>query len=419
MPQFTRIPIVLACLLQFTTFSASADQMSLPLKMGPVADYGATPWYTTGLIMGISPMQFALDTGTNLFWATVDACTTPACKAHQQVSTSQPDFEFVPNPNYPKQVGFGPWGSMEVKLGQVPVKVGSATISGGRFDASIDYEGNKFQYLSWGGGVGLPSESTSVSSDINNVFLSLYQNGSLANPVFAFYTDHSTQTGAAVLGGDEPSQYDPATMVELLPKKSSSQDLIYLWGTNVSQVLVGSTDISELTNGIFYLDTGSSRFKGGRDYMEPILNEFLTYKDHEGNPIFEEYSDEPGTPFTGIKYANGKSPQDFLDILPLFSVTIGNTCNGNNEYTTKISLSPDQYSYKVDVGDRQGEWVAAFHVLDGVDGLLVGSTFMDLVYTRFAFNVLADQSLSQATMALYKKPSGAQPKGYECVPKSL
>lgn len=419
MSQFVRVPIALACVLQLATVSTAADEIRLPLKMGPLADYGATPWFTTGLNMGVSPMQFALDTGTNLFWATVDECTTPACEAHQRVSTSQPGFEFISNPNYPKKVSFGPWGSMEVKLGQVTVEVGSAALSKARFDASIDYEGDKFQYLNWGGGVGLPSESKSVNPDINNVFLSLYENGSLPKVVFSFYTDVTSQIGTAILGGDDPSQYDAATLVELLPKKSPSPDLNYLWGTSVASVDVGTTEITELTNGIFYLDSGSSRFKGGRDYMEPILNEFLTYKDDEGNPIFEKYSDEPEIPFTGIKYANGKSPQDFLDILPLFSVTIGNTCNADTDNRTKISLSPEQYSYKVDVGEREGEWVAAFHVLDGVDGLLVGSTFMDLMYTRFEFGILPDQSLTQGAMALYKKKSGSQPKGYECVSKSL
>lgn len=409
----------IAFLVLILPYVASADAIRLPLKMGPVADYGATPWYTTGLTMGVSPMQFALDTGTNLFWATVDTCNTTACQAHQRISTSQPDFEFIANPNYPKKVGFGPWGSMEVNLGQVPVNVSSATISDARFDASIDYDGEKFQYLNWGGGVGLPSESASVSPDINNVFLSLYGSGAVPSLVFSFYTDASSGQGNAILGGDDPSQYDSSTLIQLPPKKSPSPDLNYLWGTEVFHVLVGSTEIEILENGIFYLDSGSSRFKGEREYIEPILNELLNYKDDEGNPIFEKYSDDPGTEFTGIMYANGKSPQDFPGILPNFSVTIGNTCNAKTGSSTKISLSPEQFSYKVDVGDRQGEWVAAFHVLDGVDGLLVGSTFMDLMYTRFEFGVLSDQSLTQGTMALYKKTSGTQPAGYECVPSSF
>ena len=397
---------------------SKAEEVSLPLKMGPTADYGATPWFTTGVTMGTSPMQFALDTGTNLFWATVDTCTTVACEAHQRVSTTQPGFEFIENPNYPKKVSFGPWGSMEVRLGQVSVNLDSASLKDMRFDASIDYEGEKFQYLNWGGGIGLPSESSSVSPDINNIFLSLYNNTSLPLVAISFYTDGQQQEGTAILGGDDPSLYDPSTLVELQPKKSPSADLNYLWGTNVFKVEVGSREIGELTNGIFYLDSGSSRFKGGDDFIKPILEQLLTYKDSEGNPIFETYSDTPGEEYTGIKYANGKSPQDFTDILPDFSVTIGDTCNDEKGFSTRISLSPEQYSYKVDVGDRKDEWVAAFHVLDGVDGLLVGSTFMDLMYTRFEFGVLPDQSLTQGAMALYKKKSGEQPEGYDCVPIS-
>lgn len=415
---YVRIPIVLGCLLQLVTGFAADEEIVLRLKMGPMADYGATPWFTPDLTMGTSSMQFALDTGTNLFWATIDECKTTACEAHQRVSTAQPDFEFISSKNYPKTVSFGPWGSMDVMLGQVPVDVGSKRLPSARFDAAINYEGEKFQYLNWGGGAGLPSESNSVSPDINNVFLSVYETG-LPEAAFSFFTDPSIESGVAIFGGDDPSRYDPSTLVELLPKKSPTPDLNYLWGTNVSNVSVGSTAISELTNGIFYLDSGSSRFKGGREYIEPILNQFLTYKDGDGNPIFETYSDEVGGTFTGIKYANGKSPEDYPDILPPFSVTIGNTCNGDSQYTTKISLSPEQYSYKVDVGGRQGEWVAAFHVLDGIDGLLVGSTFMDLMYTKFWFNSTADESLAQGNMELYKNLTGSQPQGYECVSKSL
>lgn len=410
-------PLLALAMLSLPILS-KAEEVSLPLKKGPTADYGATPWFTTGVTMGTSPMQFALDTGTNLFWATVDTCTTVACEAHQRVNTTQPGFAFIPNPSYPMKVSFGPWGSMEVNLGQVSVSLASASLKDMRFDASIDYEGVKFKYLNWGGGIGLPSESSSVSPDINNIFLSLYNNASLPLAAISFYTDGQRAEGMAILGGDNPSLYDPATQVELLPKKSPSADLNYLWGTNVSKVEVGTTEIAELTNGIFYLDSGSSRFKGGDEFIKPILERLLTYKDSEGNPIFETYSDAPDTPYTGIKYADGKSPQDFTDILPDFSVTIGDTCNAEKGHATRISLSPEQYSYKVDVGDRKGEWVAAFHVLDGVDGLLVGSTFMDLMYTRFEFGILPDQSLTQGAMALYKKKSGDQPEGYDCVPIS-
>lgn len=400
----------------FGVSSASlAEQITLPLEKGSMADYGATPWYTTHISLGTSPMQLALDTGTNLFWATLDKCTSEACMAHSRVNTSQPGFSIISNPNYPKKVGFGPWGSMTVDLAKVNLTLGTHQLPDMRFDGSIDYEGEKFQYLSWGGGIGIPSESSSVSPDIDNIFFTLYQSGAVSLPVVSFYTDGPNAKGSAILGGDDPSLYDSTTQVELLAKKSTTPGLNYLWGTNLHKAEVGTTEIPALENGIFYVDSGSSRFKGGDDFVRPILEQLLTYKDSAGHPIFETYSDTPNTNYTGIKYANGKSPQDFVGILPDFSLTIGAACGSPYGPAARISLSPAQYSYKVDVGDRQGEWVAAFHILNGVDGLLVGSTFMDLVYTRFQFEGGTAPGLSQGSTYLYQKNAGERPSGFACV----
>lgn len=394
------------------------DELRMSLKRGSLADYGATPWFTADVTMGTSPMQFALDTGTNLFWATLDKCQTEACMNHPRVNTSQPDFKIIENPNYPKTVNFGPWGTMKVDLAEVPVNLTSKSLGAMRFDGSINYQGDKFKYLAWGGGIGLPSESSTVSPDISNFFQALYKTGSLTMAAISFFTDANHYTGTVILGGDDPTLYDAGTLVELPAKKSLSPDLSYLWGTNLIRGYVGAKEITELASKIFYLDSGSSRFKGGSEYINPILEQLLTYKDSDGNPIFEYYDYQADIGYTGIKYANNKSPLDYQGILPDFSLVIGTTCNAQAGQSAKISLSPAQYSYKVEAGEWFGEWVAAFHVLKDVDGLLVGSTFMDLVYTRFSFNVSSDQTLSQGTTAIYKTTTGEQPSGYECLSES-
>ena len=384
------------------------------LKRGQLADYGATPWYTEDLAVGTSPMRFALDNGTELLWATSDQCKTTACNAHEKVDTSQPDFSWVQQPQPPKQVSFGPWGSMGVWIGKAPFVQSSASLSTPlTFFASVEYEGDKFQYLAWGGGIGFPSESKSVT-DTGFYFKALVDSGAVGAS-YSVYTDVSAGTGAFILGAPDTSKYDPSTAVRLPAKKSSSPDLSYLWGTLLTDVQIADTSLPALQNQMFYLDTGSSRFKGDDTYVYPIMDKLLEYKDSQGNDIFVKYYEtvQGESIWTGLQYSSG-GPTDHPS-LPDLSLTLGDTCNQQQGKRLRISLAPDQYSYKVDVGDRQGNWVVAVHRLDGVGGLLVGSTFMDLIYAAFAYEKGSDDSLSQGDMTLFKTNQGTQPSAYQCV----
>ena len=178
------------------------------LKRGQVADYGATPWYTEDLAVGTSPMRFALDNGTELLWATSDQCKTTACEAHEKVNTSQPEFSWVQQPQPPTKVSFGPWGSMGVWIGKAPFIQSSASLSTPlTFYASVNYEGEKFQYLAWGGGIGFPSESKSVT-DTDFYFKALVDSGAVGVS-YSVYTDASSGTGAFILGAPDTSKYDP------------------------------------------------------------------------------------------------------------------------------------------------------------------------------------------------------------------
>ena len=397
--------------------SAQASQdasILINLKRGQLADYGATPWYTEDLAVGTSPMRFALDSGTKLLWATSDQCSTAACNAHDKVNTSQPGFSWVQQPQPPQEVHFGPWGSMGVWIGKAPFVQSSASLSTPlTFFASVDYEGEKFQHLAWGGGIGFPSESKSVTQT-GFYFKALVDSGAVGAS-YSVYTDASSGTGAFILGAPDTSKYDPSTAVRLPPKKNSNPDLNYLWGTLLTDVQIAGTSLPPLQNQIFYLDTGSSRFKGDDTYVYPIMNQLLEYKDSQGNDIFVKYSEtvQGKLTWTGLQYGSG-GPADYPN-LPDLSLTLGDTCGQQQGKQLMISLSPDQYSYKVDVGDRQGDWVVAVHRLDQVGGLLVGSTFMDLIYAAFTYERNSDDSLSQGDMMLFKTNQGIQPSGYQCV----
>ena len=397
--------------------SAQANQdasIVINLKRGQFADYGATPWYTEDFSVGTSPMRFALDNGTELLWATTDECKTTACNAHEKVNTNQPEFSWLQKPQPPKQVSFGPWGSMGVWIAEASFALSSPSIDAPlKFFGSVDYSGDKFEYLAWGGGIGFPSESKSVTE--TDFYFKILVDMGAVDASYSVYTDANAGTGAFILGAPDTSKYDPSTAVRLPAKKSSSPGLNYLWGTLLTDIQIAGTSLPALQDQMFYLDTGSSRFKGDDTYVYPIMNQLLEYKDSQGNDIFVKYYETvQGTrTWTGLQYSSG-GPADYPN-LPDLSLTLGDTCDQQQEKRLMISLSPDQYSYKVDVGDRQGDWVVAVHRLDGVGGLLVGSTFMDLVYAAFAYERNSDDSLSQGDMTLFKTNQGIQPSGYQCV----
>ncbi|MEO1658800.1 MAG: pepsin-like aspartic protease [Pseudomonadota bacterium] len=394
-----------------TLLSAAHAQsvLNVTLDRGSLADYGASPWFTDEFSMGTSSMEFIFDTGTNLFWATTDVCTTAACQNHSSVDTSQSGFMFTGDPT---TANFGPWGIMNVRPAEIFLSFNSSTlIDPVEFTGSTSYDGDKFKYLAWGGGIGLPSETD--TSEGTNVFETLYRNGVIPNLEFAFYTDALTKSGTLVLGGNDTTQFDPSLSVLLPVKKSSDGDLDYLWGTPLNEASLGGQSFSSLTGGIFYVDSGSSRFKGGSDSIQPILDQFYAIVDSSGNPIFEYYADS-GTDYTGLVYANGKSPSDYPTLLPDFTLNLGSSCSGDTSKEGEISLSADQYSYYVDEGDRKNQWVLAFHILEGIDGILVGSTFMDLVATTFTYTD-AGTKLTQSNMVIYRKASGQQPAAFSCV----
>ena len=405
----------LGATLMYGALSYADNSIVVTLKKGAIADYGATPWYTDDFYMGESPMNFTLDTGTTLFWATTTKCMTDACENHPRVDTQQPDYKPLKEPGYPKTVSFGPWGTMQVELANVPFvnNTQGVTLETVNFAASYNYSGNKFKYLTWGGGIGFPSESMVVDKYQSSLMRDLVFEKDF-KPIFGVYT--GTEEGGRFFIGEEVGNKQKDTQVTLSPKKSSATDQSYLWGTNLGTVLIGDTVIPALTDSVFYLDSGSSRFKGDTKYVLPILNEFKKYKDSAGNPIFEEIIEEGR--FLGLQYANGKTPGDYPNILPIFTFVIGDDCNAGEGGSVKIGLDPTQYSYPVGSGERKGNWVLAFHILDGVEGLLVGSTVMDLISSEFEHKVDSEnKQLHQGDMRIYQKEEGEQPYQFICQSK--
>ncbi len=415
--------VALAATLGSNAFSASSggghqdSYITLDLQLGKMADYGATPWYTSDISLGTSQLNFALDTGANFIWATSDQCTTPACSMHNKVNTKQPGFHWVDKT--PKKRSFGPWGSMQTWTGKVPFDYGTRSANDGnqigyaessidiQFFASINYDGSKFSTLAWDGGIGFPARSDKVAPGSDFFFRKLLESGRVTIAELSMYTNSAEKTGAVYLGGGNPTKFMANAEVVLQPKSSA---IPYLWGTNLYDFLVGQQPLLALKNQVFFIDSGSSRFKGDGTYIYPVLEALLTYKDSQGNPVFSKYY-EDGT-WTGLYYTSG-GPSDYPN-LPDIELKIGQSCYGDSAKKAVVTLDPSQYSYFVEEGDRQNKWVIAFHRLDGVGGLLVGSTFMDLFYTMFRYNRPGGNVLTQGDMSLYLKSQGEGPAKIIC-----
>lgn len=410
----TALSLALVCSLSTNAYAQNA--IGLTLNKGDIADYGATQWYTPEIDLGESNMRFALDTGTSLFWATTDLCVTVACKAHLNVNTKQADFTWIGDPNNPETVSFGPWGSMLVATAEVPINISSSKLTETiDFKGSVNYSGEKFEYLAWGGGIGFPSEtSASTSLGVTSIMQLLYFKNVIPEPVFSIETDLQSGTGLFIVGGVGKNVV-PDSKVVLSPKKAPVAADSYLWGTNLASAKIGDQPIKGLTSTLFYLDSGSSRFKGGASYIRPILKYLYTFRTKEGDLIFKQVFDEDNQVIE-LVYDKGRSPSEFLDILPDFQMAIGDSCNGDTESQLSLSLGPKQYSYQPLSGEFAKTYVAAFRVLGGVEGLLVGSTVMDLIYSEFHHTVNGKE-LSQGDMIIYQKLTGDRPKGYECIDK--
>ena len=389
----------------------SSPDMTFDLEMGKMANYGATPWYTEEISAGTSQLRFALDSGSNFIWATSDQCTTTACNAHNKVNTSQPGFVWVDETTV--KHSFGPWGSMYTRTGKVDFKTPHFASVDVPFFASVEYTGEKFQYLDWGGGIGFPSSSDAVAEGSGFYFSSLYESGAIEKPTFSVVTHPETGKGAFFLGGDDPTQYDKSSEIELQPNRTGeAKDL---WGTDLYSAQLGDTVLPTLTNARFYLDTGSSEFKGDSVYLIPIMTLLYDIRDTEQNRIFEKTYDMDGN-WIGLVYANGGDPVKHAARLPDFTLTMGQSCAMQAGKAAQITLNAQQYSYYVEEGDQQGRWVLAFTPLDGVGGLLVGSTFMDLLYTKFDYTIDESGGLTQGNMYLYAKSTGSGPVALNCVP---
>ncbi len=322
------------------------------LTKGQLTDNGATPWFAM-LPIG-TPQQHLkvmVDTGTTHTWVTSDLCNTDACNLHNkfnpQASTS---FTLIDKGSL--TIDFGPWGQMDVELGSDYLWLDSANVELAQsmaFYLATNYQGQQFSELACDGGLSIPC-LLPAGIDSGEILPLLKSEGIIQFAVASFYMDSSAESGSALLGAVDSTQYCGTLNVVQTIRYNP---IPYLWVVNLNSLSCQNKTI--LSNINFALDTGSSRFKGDANYIQKLisavtLNGQLPSTQPLGNPDFSQY--------------------------PPINLNI----NGVN-----YELTPRHYFIPKDESVLE----LAFHVMDGLEGLLlVGSVFLETVYSVFYYETL-------------------------------
>ncbi len=328
-----------------------------PLTLGKLTDDGATPW---GSEMGLGTpeqrLKFMIDSGTDNTWVTAKACTTNACLAHGRFNAEQSASYEVLDPK-PVQKDFGPWGTMTVVMGADVFTLVRAdrnlvkTQEKMHFEAAIHYTGCRFQELACDGGVAIPSPYWKKQGVTEALMLQLIKDGKIEKPLASFWMDTAKAVGECTFGFDDARRYKPETLQWLSLQDMSGSSLDYLWSVKLDAFLVDG-EKAEATMGNFVLDSGSSFFKGPSDLIDSLVR---------------------------VVTRNGALPtyvssEKALDAYPEISLLLGGR---------RYPLVPRQYFLKL----NEEYWELGIQTLAGMpDGmLLVGSIFLDTVYTIFDY----------------------------------
>jgi len=196
--------------------------------------------------------------------------------------------------------------------------------------------------------------------------------GLIANPLVSFWIDGNE--GGCIVGGTEPSRYDPGTLNEL--SLTSVADNLNLWTVELEQVQRNSVPLLGRPVNLA-LDTGSSRFKGS-----PILIEYL----------IDQITTEPD----GGKLPTTFSDPSLVQEFPCLTLEI----NGH-----RYTLQPEDYIWQI---ENSGLFSLQFHPLDVGDEntILVGSVFLDHVYSVFQYEAAptAPYGYKGSRVYIYDKP---------------
>lgn len=351
--------------------------ITFPMARGPYQDNGAAPWYAPLTVGTSTPPQvqnFALDTGTNMVWATSTQCTTTACMMHNRFDAAQ-SGSFCWINTKEQDLDYGVWGNLKANIGRDAIALpggGSVDLT---FGLAIDYSGPKFQEVDWDGCIAFPSKGPMQHGF--SFFMEDLVNGGHVDPLLGlvcFDWDHPAGQGTCRVGDVDLSKLILNEGMFLPYGAYTNYDL--LWTATNATILTGpdADHATVVDSGItFGFDSGSSRFKGD----VPLLT----------------------------KLAGLLGPgQDTL------VVEVG-TATGSGG-PVRLVVPPDIYMRTIEAGQNAGTTSAQFHPLKGVDGLMiVGSVLMDYLYTVYLYETAQDPATGKYACTpfgtwVFNKPGG-------------
>lgn len=316
---------------------------------------GATSWYAEiGLGTPVQhKLRFMLDTGTKNTWITSNLCTTDACAPHNKFDPKASSTYKVNGAD--QEISFGAWGSMTITPSMdcisLPGLIDPLEII---FDMSTNYTGDQFQELIPDGGIGIPSH---IFADHNSSLILnlLEQKGLTGSAVVSFWYDRASLKGQAMFGGIDPSKFYPETLNKLnLINFPSDRECWLVNLDSMNGLFEDGSNKNILSNVAFALDTGSSQFKGDPNFIDAakkVITNNGQYPETIQSPA--QVSDYP---------------------YPVIELVL----NG-----VSYKLPPEKYFIR----SSETEWDLAFHFLaDCENELLVGTTFLENVYTVFDFD---------------------------------
>ncbi len=244
--------------------------LTLAMHRGPYQNNGATPWYSTVPIgTPEQPLKLALDTGTNITWATSTLCAPDRClhySAGRFDYQSSSSFRFTDCLQRP--YSFGPWGTMQVESAADVMTLNKTKLHI-QLLLAADYAGAQFSQLNWDAGIGLPSSSAYTDGRSSFVFQELMNTGEIdpQQPFIAFDLDTVSGQGQCQLGAIDTSKTRGPHLFLPWSVYSKVPGVEYIWSTPLVSYAVGGDVLAR--DIIFALDSGSSRFKGDDRHSAP------------------------------------------------------------------------------------------------------------------------------------------------------
>ena len=340
-----------------------------PMQRGPFQNNGASPWYVT-LMLGTpgQHLKLAIDTGTNIAWATSSLCPEDQCEHY---SASRFDYQasstFFFTDCLQRPYSFGPWGTMQVECGTDVLSVPQDTPLPIQLFLAAHYAGDQFKQLDWDGGIGMPSSSAYVASRSSFLLQDLLQAGRInpEHPFVAFDWNAKDKTGTCEMGGIDESKTQGPSLFLPWSVYNKRAGVEYMWSADLKSYSVGGEALAH--NIKFALDSGSSQFKGDDNLMRQTLERIA----------------QGGKPKIVLGFADGE-----------------------------ITLSADLYSILIEQGPQKGKRLPQFEPLGLPELVLVGSLVMDHCYTVHEYQVMhfnaSSYALAPVGIWLFNRPDGPQ-----------